>query len=257
MQLNYRCRIFKHLNTTIPIIMVHGLFGNLNNLRTISTILSQEHYIIQIDLRNHGNSPHARSMTYIEMAQDILELMNRLCIKKFIVIGHSMGGKVAMMLCMLAPLRVKKLIVLDIAPVQYNMKQYDSIFNAIEYINVSGVTDKIIATRFMQQFIHNKLLIKFLLNSFHQGVWKFNFLSIKDNRYNIGDWCTYYTWWGPALFIKGDNSLYLHAKYVCDLYHQFPRTCIHNVPHAGHWVHYDNPIYVSNIIKKFILHVSL
>lgn len=253
MRLNYRYRNIKALDITIPIIMIHGLFGNLSNLGSIATALTQNHCIIQIDLRNHGNSPHARSMTYTNMAQDILELLNYLSIKKCIIIGHSMGGKVAMMLCMLASERIKKLIIIDIAPVQYDMKKYDNISNAIEYVNKFGTKDRITAVRLMQQYIHNKLLITFLLKSFHQGSWKFNFSFIKKNYYNIGDWNTYFTWWGPALFIKGTHSLYLHSKYICDLYHQFPNTVIHNVPNAGHWVHYDNPKYVLNIIKKFIL----
>lgn len=254
MQLNYRLRVTKNLNKTIPIVMVHGLFGNLNNLGMIATILSKDHYIIQVDLRNHGNSPHAASMTYIDMAKDILELLDQLLIKKCIIIGHSMGGKVAMMLSMLAPQRVNKIVIIDIAPVQYNMKRYDNIFNAIEYVNKSAIQDKIKAAHIMQQYIPNQLLIEFLLKSFCKGFWKFCFLFIKNNYYNIGDWHTYFTWWGPALFIKGERSVYLNAKHTCDIYHQFPRTYIRNVPNAGHWVHYDAPVYVCNIIKEFIIY---
>lgn len=254
MQLNYRLRITKDISTIIPIIMVHGLFGSLSNFGMIATILSKENCVIQIDLRNHGNSPHEQSMTYIDMAQDILELLDKLLIQKCIIVGHSMGGKVAMMLCMLAPQRVSKIVIIDIAPVKYNMCKYDAIFDAIDDVNKSKVTDKIKVIKIMQQYISEQLLIKFLLKSFNKGSWKFCFLFIKDNYYNIGDWCTYFTWWGPALFIKGARSVYLNVKNMCDLYHQFPQAYICNVPNAGHWVHYDNPVYVCNIIKKFILY---
>lgn len=252
MQLNYRLRITKNLNKKIPIIIIHGLFGNLSNLGRIAINLSKNNSVIQVDLRNHGNSPHEQSMTYVDMAQDILELLDRLLIKNCIIVGHSMGGKVAMMLCMLAAQRIKKAIIIDIAPVQYNMKKYDNVFNAIEYVNESKIKDKVEATKLMQRYISNPLLISFLLKSFYQGSWNFNFPFIKNNYYNIGDWCTYFTWWGSILFIKGEHSVYLDKKYICDIYHQFPNACIHNVPNTGHWVHYENPTYVSNIIEKFI-----
>lgn len=252
MQLNYRLRIKKNLNKKIPIIIIHGLFGNLSNLGTLAAHLSKDNYVIQVDLRNHGNSPHTQSMTYVEMAQDILELLDQLLIKKCIIIGHSMGGKVAMMLCMLAPQRISAIIVIDIAPVQYNMKKYDNIFNAIEHINKFRIKNKIMAAKLMQQYISKKLLITFLLKSFYQGSWSFNFASIKDNCYNIGDWNIYATWWGPILFIKGVRSLYLNIKNIYDIYHQFPQARICNIPNAGHWTYYDNPIYVFNAIKNFI-----
>lgn len=253
MKLNYRLRIKDHLKETTPIIMIHGLFGNLNNLGKIANNLSENNYIIQIDLRNHGQSPHAQSMTYIDMAQDIIELLDHLLIKKCIIIGHSMGGKVAMMICMLAAQRIHKAIIIDIAPIQYNMEKYNSIFNAIKCVNKFKITDKITAIRIMKQYISNISLILFLLKSFYQGSWNFNFLYIENNYYNIGDWPIFSTWWGSILFIKGENSDYLHDKYICDIYHQFPKANFHNVPNAGHWVHYENSVHVSNIIKNFIV----
>lgn len=257
MQLNYRIRVTKNLKKTIPIIMIHGLFGSLDNLGAIATSLAKDNCVIQVDLRNHGHSPHAKSMTYVDMAKDILELLDQLLIKKCIVIGHSMGGKVAMMLCMLASHRISKIIVIDIAPVQYNMKKYNNIFNVIEYINKSKVINKNKITQLMQQYISDKLLIAFLLKSFYKGSWRFNFSYIKNNYYNIGDWNIYFPWWGPTLYIKGENSSYLHVKYTCDIYHQFPKARIFNVLNAGHWVHFENPTRVFSIIKNFILNDSL
>lgn len=254
MQLNYCITNPKHLNTTIPIIIVHGLFGNLSNFKKIVTILSENNCIIPVDLRNHGNSPHDASMTYIDMAQDILELLDQLLIKKCIIIGHSMGGKVIMTLCMLASQRIKKIIVIDIAPIRYNMQRYHNIFAAIECINKFEIKDRITATQIMRKYISNQLLIGFLLKSFNRGIWKFNFLSIKNNCDNIGDWSIYTTWWGPALFIKGSRSTYLNSKNICDIYHQFPNARIYSILNAGHWVHYDNPIYMCDIIKKFIIY---
>ncbi|WP_159714199.1 alpha/beta fold hydrolase [Blochmannia endosymbiont of Camponotus nipponensis] len=254
MQLNYRLRTLKTIYKKTPVILIHGLFGDLNNLRIIAESLAQHCYVVQVDLRNHGRSPHEQSMTYSIMAKDILDLLEQLSIKKCIIIGHSMGGKVAMKLCMLAPQRISKVIVIDIAPVKYNAHSHDDIFRAIEYINNSGVKSRDEAVRLMQQCSIDRTLILFLLKSFRKGSWIFNFSSIKNNYIYINDWDTYQTWWGPALFIKGALSSYLDDCYLHDIYHQFPQAYIQKIPNAGHWVHWDNSIHVLNIIHKFIIY---
>ena len=101
---------------TTPIVLIHGLFGDLHNLGVLGRELRKTHTVIQIDVRNHGDSPRAQTITYREMAQDVLDLIRSLNIEKVIVIGHSMGGKIAMALAALAPDVTEKLIVIDMAP---------------------------------------------------------------------------------------------------------------------------------------------
>lgn len=254
MQLNYRLRMFKTTCQRIPIVMIHGLFGNLSNLGVIAESLARYCCVVQVDLRNHGRSPHEESMTYSIMARDILDLLDQLLIKKCIVIGYSMGGKVAMKLCSLAATRVSKVVVIDIAPIKYNIHKHDDVFSAIECVNISGVKNKHEAAYLMQQYSIDQRLILFLLKSFRQGSWIFNFSSIKDNYKHISDWNTYQTWWGSILFIKGSLSSYINNRYLHDIYHQFPRACIRVISNASHWVHWDNPLHVLRVINKFIVY---
>ncbi|URJ30300.1 alpha/beta fold hydrolase [Candidatus Blochmannia vicinus (nom. nud.)] len=254
MQLNYRLRIFKTIYQRIPIVMIHGLFGNLSNLGIIAESLAQYCCVVQVDLRNHGRSPHAKSMTYSVMARDILGLLDQLLIKKCIVIGYSMGGKVAMRLCTLAAERVSKVVVIDIAPVKYSIYKHDNIFDAIEYVSISGVKNRDEAAYLMQRYFIDQTLILFLLKSFRQGSWMFNIASIRDNYKHISGWNTYQTWWGPVLFIRGSLSSYIDNRYLHDIYHQFPQARIHMISNASHWVHWDNPLDVLSAINEFIIH---
>ncbi|URJ30058.1 alpha/beta fold hydrolase [Blochmannia endosymbiont of Camponotus sp.] len=254
MQLNYRLRILKTIYQRTPVVLIHGLFGDLSNLGIIAESLAQYCCVVQVDLRNHGHSPHSKSMTYSIMAKDILDLLDQLFIEQFIVIGYSMGGKVAMRLCTLAATRVSKVVVIDIAPVKYNIWKHDNIFNAIECINVSGVKNRDEAAYIMQQYFIDRTLILFLLKSFRQGSWMFNVSSIRDNYKHISDWNTYQIWWGPVLFIRGSLSPYIDNHYLHDIYHQFPQTRICMISHASHWVHWDNPSHVLSAINEFIIH---
>lgn len=251
-KLNYRLHISKNISKTIPIIMIHGLFGDLNNLKTIAMHLAQYYNIIQVDLCNHGNSPHSNIMTYTTMAQDILNILNYLSIKTCFVIGHSIGGKVAMNLGITASKRVKKIIVIDIAPIIYNSKNNNHIFQMIKYINRLQIQNKNDVIDIMQNNNIKKNTILFLLKSFNKGIWNFNFNFIEKNYKIISGWDINEKWWGPILFIKGELSFYINKIGIQSIYKQFPKAYIHNVPNAGHWVHYEYPIDVFNIIKNFL-----
>ncbi|URJ23487.1 alpha/beta fold hydrolase [Blochmannia endosymbiont of Camponotus sp. C-003] len=254
MQLNYRLQMLNSALTKTPVIMLHGLFGDLNNLGIIAEGVARYCCVVQVDLRNHGRSPHERFMNYSVMAQDILDLLDRLLIDKCIIIGHSMGGKVAMKLCMLAPHRITKVVIIDIAPIKYDIHSHDNIFHAIERVNIFGVKNRNEAALLMRQYCLDQSLIFFLLKSFRQGSWIFNFSSIRNNYIHISGWNTYQTWWGPALFIRGALSAYLDNRFLNDIYHQFPKARICMIPNAGHWVHWDNPVDVLSAISEFIMH---
>ena len=102
-----------------PLVVLHGLFGSSGNWRGVARALACTHTIVSVDLRNHGASPWTDSMDYVEMAEDVLQLIDRLELKRPMVMGHSMGGKVAMALALRHPARIAGLIVFDIAPVSY------------------------------------------------------------------------------------------------------------------------------------------
>ena len=102
-----------------PVLVLHGLFGSATNWRAVARLLADRYRVITADLRNHGRSPHHAAMTYPLMARDVEELMDALGMERAAVVGHSMGGKAAMVLSLTRPLRVERLAVVDIAPARY------------------------------------------------------------------------------------------------------------------------------------------
>ncbi|AKC60489.1 esterase ybfF [Blochmannia endosymbiont of Camponotus (Colobopsis) obliquus] len=234
------------------IVLIHGLFGNLSNLGILATKLAIYYQIVQLDLRNHGKSPHTNSMHYLEMSQDILVLLDQLTINKFIVIGHSIGGKVAMFLCQLAPNRIIKAIILDIAPVNYVTYNINPVFIAINDVIKIGATTRHQANQIMQKNIQDKQIILFLLKSFYQGRWLFNIKVIKEYYSILSNWHNYFPWTGKILFIKGELSTYINKHYYTDIFQNFPKAQIIKVLQVGHWLHHEKPDIVLNIINDFL-----
>ena len=124
MKLNIRAQSAQNLHNNSPIVLVHGLFGSLDNLGILARSLVADHDIIQVDMRNHGLSPRSPEMNYAAMAQDLVDTLDDRQIEKAIFIGHSMGGKAVMALTALAPDRIDRLVAIDIAPVDYHVRRH-------------------------------------------------------------------------------------------------------------------------------------
>ncbi|MGL4486376.1 MAG: esterase [Yersinia sp. (in: enterobacteria)] len=252
MKLNFRLQNALSPTSALPIILIHGLFGNLDNLGVLARDLQKDHNVIQIDLRNHGLSPRSPQVNYPEMAKDVLELMVQLAIEKTIIIGHSMGGKVAMAMTALAPKKIEKLIAIDIAPVNYQVRRHDQIFAALNAVNTAGVTQRQEAAQLMRNFIKEQGVIQFLLKSFQNGEWRFNVPALWDQYDNIVGWQQVPVWFHPILFIRGELSPYIQDSYRQDIARQFPQAKMHVVAGTGHWVHAEKPDSVLRAIHRFI-----
>ncbi|MEY4923380.1 MAG: hypothetical protein RLY17_2097 [Pseudomonadota bacterium] len=252
MKLNFRLQNALSPTSALPIILIHGLFGNLDNLGVLARDLQKDHNVIQIDLRNHGLSPRSPQVNYPEMAQDVLELMVQLAIEKAIIIGHSMGGKVAMAMTALAPKKIEKLIAIDIAPVNYQVRRHDQIFAALNAVNTARVTQRQEAAQLMRNFIKEQGVIQFLLKSFQSGEWRFNVPALWDQYDNIVGWQQVPVWPHPILFIRGELSPYIQDRYRQDIARQFPQAKMHVVAGTGHWVHAEKPDSVLRAIDRFI-----
>lgn len=198
MKLNFRLQNALSPTPSLPIILLHGLFGNLDNLGVLARDLQKEHNVIQVDLRDHGLSPRSPQVNYPEMAQDVLELMDQLAIEKAIIIGHSMGGKVAMALTAMAPDRIEKVVAIDVAPVDYQVRRHDAIFTALNAVSAAGVTQRQEAAQLMRDSIKEEGVIQFLLKSFQNGEWRFNVPALWDQYENIVGWQPIPL--GPTLF---------------------------------------------------------
>lgn len=252
MKLNTRAQSAQNLHNNSPIMLVHGLFGSLDNLGVLARDLVTDHDILQVEMRNHGLSPRADEMNYPAMAQDLLDTLDAHNIEKATVIGHSMGGKAVMALTALAPERIEHLVAIDIAPVDYHVRRHDEIFAAINAVTRAGVSSRQQAATVMREFLAEEGVIQFLLKSFVDGEWRFNVPVLWDQYPHIVGWETIPAWDHPALFIPGGNSPYVTEAYRDDLLSQFPQARAHVIAGAGHWVHAEKPDAVLRAIRRYL-----
>lgn len=239
-----------------PILLLHGLFGNLDNLAVIAREFSNDYQIIQVDLRNHGLSPWSDEMNYLVMANDVIQLIYDLTLDNIILIGHSMGGKVAMRITDLMPHAIQHLIVLDIAPVKYIADSHSQVFAAINACTTfiqeqPQSNDRKTIQQIMRQYI-NEPTIQFLLKSYQSNHWLFNFKAIENHYNDICGWQDIAPYYQPVLFIKGGNSDYIKTEYSSEIVSQFPYAIIETIESAGHNVHNEQPQQVIATIKQWI-----
>ena len=148
-----------------PLIVLHGLFGSLDNWKTLCRQWAESIPVIGIDLRNHGQSPHLETMSYEEMANDVFETLDNLGISNPIyILGHSMGGKVAMSMAQMHPDRLKGLIVVDIAPKAY-APHHNDVFEGLNAVNLDTIQSRSEADQMMSSAIEDKMLRGFLLKN--------------------------------------------------------------------------------------------
>ncbi|MEN5016312.1 esterase [Erwinia sp. Eh17-17] len=251
MNLNFRLQSEQSATDGLPLVLIHGLFGSLDNLGVLARGLKDDRRLIQLDVRNHGLSSRAPEMDYALMAQDVLDTLDALQVDRFSVIGHSMGGKIAMALTALAPDRVAEIVVIDIAPVAYTTRHHDTIFSALNAVTEAGIATRSEATALMRQTIDEEGVIQFLLKSFHDGEWRFNVPVLLACYDTLISWQPLPAWPHPALFIRGERSPYLADEYRDALLAQFPQARAHVIAGAGHWVHAEKPDAVLRAIRRF------
>lgn len=252
MILNSRLQTEQIDEESSPALLIHGLFGSLDNLGILARSLKPHTRVLQVDVRNHGHSPRSTEMSYSAMAQDMVDTLDHYHLDQVDVIGHSMGGKIAMALAALAPHRVRRLIMIDIAPVDYQVRRHDDIFAAIRAVSNAAITRRESAAELMRPLLHDDMVINFLLKSFHQGEWLFNVPVLWENYAAITGWKICPAWPGPALFIAGGASPYLDTRYRETLLAQFPQAKAHIVAGAGHWVHAEKPQTVISAVHRFL-----
>ncbi len=199
---------FKEQGQGPAVILIHGLFGSLDNLGLLARALCEHYRVISVDLRNHGASFHSSEMSYPAQAADILALMDRLEIAEATLIGHSMGGKVGMQLAKLAPARVSRLVVADMAPVAYPHSRHQNVFAGLNATLRTPPQNRSEAEAMLAQHIELAGVRQFLLKSFAKGEygwgWRFNVPALEQNYANIMGWPEDESRFeGPVLFIKG------------------------------------------------------
>lgn len=242
MQLNYK----KFGETGSTIIILHGLLGSLDNWQTIAKQLATSHIVYIVDQRNHGRSPHTDEMSYELLSQDMQEFCTQQNISKAIFMGHSMGGKAAMLLALQKAGLVEKLIVVDIAPTFYD-GGHETILFAMAEAPLKSTEKREDIDKFLEPRIHNFGVRQFIMknltrNEKNQFKWKCNFEALILNYRMLMDFPkSESVFQGKTYFIKGETSNYINQDNfeACDQY--FPDNKIIEIKNAGHWVHADNP----------------
>jgi len=227
-----------------PILILHGLFGMSDNWHNMARRLSLTHTVYCLDLRNHGQSPHSALMNYKVMADDIWEFMNLENMNQCIIIGHSMGGKLAMEFANKYPEKIKKLMVVDIAPKAYK-PGHIIYFEAMKSINYLAASRKEIEDN-MAQKITDKGEMLFLLKNLYRkenGMFglKINLEAIENNYAQIiGEILFTKPISVPTLFIKGEKSHYITDADIENIKINFTQVSFETIANAGHWVHAEN-----------------
>ncbi|WP_062569138.1 MULTISPECIES: alpha/beta fold hydrolase [Pseudoalteromonas] len=239
------------------VVLIHGLFGSLENLNVIAKALAENYTVTNVDLRNHGKSFHSETMNYEVMADDIYNLLKHLNISNAHIIGHSMGGKAAMQLALKHKDVVNKLVVLDISPVA-NKPRHSAIFAGLNEVAESSVADRKAADQLLAKHIDEMGVRQFLLKSFAkndqgQYQWRFNLDVLYQQYENIlsqldeNDSCLCDT-----LFVKGNDSDYILAEHRPMIISLFPNAKAKVIHGAGHWLHAQKPLAVNKAISDFL-----
>ncbi|KGJ91311.1 alpha/beta fold hydrolase [Colwellia psychrerythraea] len=251
---------YKQMGTGKHIVLIHGLFGSLENLNMVAKPLSQDYCVTSVDVRNHGDSFHASTMEYSELAQDIINLLEHLHIDSCVLLGHSMGGKIAIQVALLHPERISKLIIADIAPVSYP-PHHLQIIAGLQAIDLSNVKKRKDADTQLAPYVDNVGVRQFLLRNLalnSQGSFSFKCsLSnialcypqiMKANEIPVEK--VAYT--GPTLFIKGGDSDYIQAKHRDAIALLLPNSKAKIIQGAGHWLHAEKTTAFNKIVRDFI-----
>lgn len=240
-----------------PLLILHGFLGMSDNWKTLGNRFSNKYQVHLIDQRNHGRSFHTDTFNYEVMTDDLLEYVNHYHLNKVNILGHSMGGKVAMLFAVTYPEKVNKLIVADIAP-RFYPRHHDSILEGLSAVDFSKQTSRNEIDTILKKYIPEIGIRQFLLKNVY---WKskeelgfrFNLQILLDNIDEIGAPLPSLTVFeGKTLFLKGENSGYISVNDSTLIKAHFPEAEIVTVKKAGHWLHAENPDDFYNYVVNFI-----
>ncbi len=239
------------------VVLLHGLFGNLENLGMVSRELSKKFTVISIDLPDHGQSYRTTSFSYASYADAVQSTLQGLNIERYNLLGHSMGGKVAMTIALANPKAVRKLIVADIAPVAYEHR-HQNVLKALSSIDLSQLENRKQAEGLLSGIINEPGVRQFLLKSLTQTEsnwsWKFNLDLIIQDYAAISEGIDFSVpFSGDTLFMKGSESDYINTNYQDAILARFPNSKAKIIQGTGHWLHAEKPVAFNKIASDFLL----
>lgn len=241
-----------------PLILLHGLLGSLDNFHSVSLKLSAQLKVFALDLRNHGRSPHSSEMDYTLMAQDVRSFLERQGVPDALVLGHSMGGKVAMQLALLYPESVRKLIVADIAPHRYPPR-HQKILTGMASLDLGHLQTRKEMEAALAPAVPDLGTRQFLLkNVVREGLgafhWRIGLKEIIQNYLPLTEAVTSdRAFHKPTMFLRGEISDYLVPEDMHSIRRLFPEARLETIPGAGHLLHTENPARFVKSVQDFLL----
>lgn len=250
-QLNY-----KKYGQGDPLIVLHGLFGSLDNWVTLGRKWAENFTVYLVDLRNHGKSPHTDTHTIDDMATDVRYFIQTHEIKKPVVLGHSMGGKVAMELALTYPDLLQALIIADIGAHAYP-RSHDTIINAIRSLDFDTVESRNDIQDRLNESINNLGIVLFISKNIERTKtgyrWKMNIDTLeRDYEEILKAIKPGRVFDKPSLMLRGERSGYVTTENINLLRQLFPNIQIETIEGAGHWLHAENPIEFEERVRGFM-----
>ncbi|MEL6969210.1 MAG: alpha/beta fold hydrolase [Bacteroidota bacterium] len=252
MQLNH-----KTFGQGPPLLILHGLFGTLDNWQTLGKRWAEQYTVVLIDQRNHGRSPHLDAHSYPLMAEDLKAFMEANWMYEATLLGHSMGGKTVMQLATHYPDMVEKMVVVDIGPKPYP-GGHETIIQALNELPLEQINDRKEADAFLAERIADFGVRQFLLKNLTREKsggyrWKMNLpVLTRDYQTILENIEAEETYDGPSLFVRGAKSNYIQDGDLETIKESFPAANLVTIPDAGHWVHAEQPQALFDAVSTFL-----
>lgn len=250
---------YRQMGEGQPVIILHGIFGISDNWVTIGRRLAEKFEVFILDQRNHGQSPHSSTFNYYSLVDDLYEFIENHQLVNPIIIGHSMGGKVAMNFALDNPAKVEKLIVVDISTRHYPARQeHLEIIRAMLSVDFDAVSNRNEIEEIISSSVKSSRIQMFIMKNLYRigknrFSWRLNVKNIYENIDNVFEGISSpYTFEKPSLFIKGGKSDYIIDEDIDPILKKFPLAQFKTIEGASHWVHADNPDELCANFSEFL-----
>lgn len=241
-----------------PIAFCHGLFGQGRNWTTFGKQLADHHRVVLIDMPNHGRSGTTADFDYTEHAAIVADHLLSITDEPWRLVGHSMGGKIAMMVALTRPELIERLCVVDMSPVTYaRSTEIHAYAQAMQKLDLTTLTSRADADELLRAVVPTESIRGFLLQNLRREhgrwVWQLNLDLLANRLDQLAGWPAVDTRFdGPVLWVAGAESGYVRPEYAERMRHYFPNTRQVTIKNAGHWVHTEKPEIFGEALRRFV-----
>lgn len=249
---------YQQLGEGFPLVILHGIFGSGDNWLSLGRQFAAKHQVFLLDQRNHGKSPWEEEFSYQLLADDLLAFMDAHGLQQIDLLGHSMGGKVSMLFALQHPERLRRLVIVDIAPKVYQLQEHKHILSTLAgfdlnlYENRTAI-DQALSVSLPDYSTRQFILKNIYRNENQQFAWRLHVQALLNNLDQIGNGIeTDLRYQQPTLFINGGKSRYIQIEDHARIRLLFPKARIATVANAGHWVHAEAPDELFALVDDYL-----